>query len=93
MFQRRRHPQGASLDGVGSRLRNLGIILRIHPRHTDAADDLPFDYDRDAAFHQIDLWYGEIAQPRAATRNNILKRLRWSAKLDRGTSLALGDTN
>jgi hypothetical protein len=33
-------PRKPSLDGVGSRLRDLGVVLRIHARHTNAAGNL-----------------------------------------------------
>ena len=59
-------------NGVGPGLRDLGVVLRIHARHADAADNLAADHDRDAAFHQIDPGYGEIPQSRATARNNIL---------------------
>src|SRR5262245_39067584 len=45
------------------------------------------------AFHQIDLRHGEIAQSRAAARDNILQFLRRPTKFDRGAGLTFGDAN
>jgi hypothetical protein len=56
----------------------------MHTGHTNAADNLAIDHDRDAAFHQVDVRHGEIPQPRAASRNDIFKRLGRPTKLDRG---------
>jgi hypothetical protein len=60
-----------SPNGVGPGLRDLGVVLRIHARHADAADNLAADHDRGAAFHQIDPGHGEIPQSRALLRGSL----------------------
>jgi hypothetical protein len=47
----------------------LGIVLRIHTRHADAAHDLAVDHDRDAAFDQRRPTHGEIFQSYTAARH------------------------
>src|SRR5262245_43085293 len=82
-----------SLDRVGPRQRDLGVVLRIHTRHTDAADDLAVDHDWDAAFDQHRPAHGEVFQSYTAARHRVFERLGRPAKLDRGAGLAFGNSD
>src|SRR5262249_20244613 len=81
-----------SLNSVGASLSNLGIVLRIHARHADAAHDLTVDHDGDAAFDHRRPADGEIFQSYTAAGYHISEDLGRPAKLDRGGGLAIGDT-
>src|SRR5262249_8341169 len=80
-----------SLDRVGPGLRDLGVVLCIHTRHADAADDLAVDHDWDAAFDQHHPAHGEVFQSYTAARHRVFDRLGRRATLDRGSGLAFGN--
>src|SRR6266446_6914440 len=60
---------------IEANLSNLGIVLRIHTRHADAAHDLAVDHDRDAAFDQRRPANGEIFQSYTAARHRVVRAL------------------
>jgi hypothetical protein len=64
-----------SLNGIGANLCDLSIVLRIYARYADAADNLAIDHDWDTAFHEIDIWHGEVPQSRAAPEQRVNSRL------------------
>ena len=61
-----------ALNSVDASLSNLGIVLRIHTRHADAAS---VDHDRDATFDQRRPAHGEIFQSYTAARHRVFERL------------------
>ena len=55
-----------------------------------AADNLAIDHDWDTAFHEIDIWHGEVPQPRAAPEQRVNSRRFMSDVRIPGKSPAMG---
>src|SRR5262249_58190696 len=79
-------------DRIGSRLRDLAVLMRLHTRDADCPDDLAADHDRQSAFGNAGVEC-QHAKADAPAAHGILEYPGRTAELDRGPRLLLRESN